>query len=127
MDDSHPESPYYGKYWTAQEVVDAFAPSDTTITSVVRRLEDAGITPDRAKQSRGLNCLHAYATVLEAENLLQATCYQYIHTSTGQTHIAYEENSIQEDFQTYVDFIMPTVQFDKISSLMNDTKWIAMK
>lgn len=53
MDVSHPESPSYGKYWTAQEVADAFAPSDITIRSVVRWLDDAGIAFDRVKQSRG--------------------------------------------------------------------------
>jgi tripeptidyl-peptidase-1 len=112
MDVSHPGSPNYGKHWTAQEVADAFAPSDITIRSVVRWLEDAGITSDRVKQSQSLNWLHADLTVEEAENLLRTEYFKYTHAGTGQSHIACEEYSIPEDVRKYVDFITPTVHFD---------------
>lgn len=34
MDVSHPSSPNYGKRWTPEQVTEAFAPSDETVSSV---------------------------------------------------------------------------------------------
>ena len=113
MDVSNPTSPNYGKHWTAQEVAEAFAPSDITIKSVVRWLADAGITSDRITQSRGLNWLHADLKLHEAESLLRTKYYRYTHAETGHTHVACEEYSVPEDVQSYVDFITPTVHFDR--------------
>jgi tripeptidyl-peptidase-1 len=113
MDVSDPRSPNYGKHWTAQEVAEAFAPSDITIHSVIRWLRVAGISSERVEQSRGLNWLHVNLTVHEAEKLLKTKYYKYMHAKTSQTHIACEEYSIPEDVQDHVDFITPTVHFDK--------------
>lgn len=113
MDVSHPDSPNYGKHWTAQEVADVFAPSDITIRSVIRWLEDAGITSDRVTESKGRNWLNARLTVHEAERLLKTKYYEYKHAETGQIHVACEDYSIPEDVRAYVDFITPTVHFDK--------------
>ena len=124
MDVSNPASPNYGKHWTAKEVAEAFAPSDVTIRSVARWLADAGITSDRVKQSPGLNWLHADIKVHEAESLLKTKYYQYTHAETGQTHVACEEYSIPEDVQNYIDFIMPTVHFDKRVATPNNRREI---
>lgn len=112
MDVSHPDSPNYGKHWTAQEVADTFAPSDITIRSVLRWLEEAGITSNRVTESKGRNWLQARLTVHEAERLLKTKYYEYTHAETGQVHVACEDYSIPEEVESYVDFITPTVHFD---------------
>jgi tripeptidyl-peptidase-1 len=112
MDVSHPDSPNFGKHWTAKQVAEAFAPSDKTVASVVEWLVEAGIHSGRVKQSRGLNWVHADLTVHEAERLLKTKYYEYIHTETGQTHIACEAYTVPEEIQKHVDFITPTVHFD---------------
>ena len=109
---SHPESPNFGNHWTAKQVAEAFAPTDETVTSVLDWLAETGISPDRVRQSQGLNWLHAEVTVEEAENLLRTKYHRYTHTRTGQAHVACEEYSIPEHIQQHVDFITPTVHFD---------------
>jgi tripeptidyl-peptidase I len=112
MDVSHPDSPNFGKHWTSKQVAEAFAPSDITVESVIEWLADAGISSDRVRQSQGLNWVHAELTVEEAERLLKTKYYEYMHTKTGQTHIACDAYSIPEEIQKHVDFITPTVHFD---------------
>lgn len=43
MDVSHPHSPNYGKHWTADEVIDAFRPSDADVEIVRGWLVESGI------------------------------------------------------------------------------------
>jgi tripeptidyl-peptidase-1 len=112
MDVSHPESPNFGNHWTAKQVAEAFAPTDETVTSVLNWLAETGISPDRVRQSQGLNWLHAEVTVEEAEHLLKTKYHTYIHTKTGQAHVACAEYSIPEEIRQHVDFITPTVHFD---------------
>lgn len=117
MDVSHPESPNFGKHWSAKQVAETFAPSDEAVASVLEWLAESGITGDRVKQSQGLNWVHADVTVSEAESLLKTKYYKYTHGQTGQGHIACEDYSIPEDIQRHVDFVTPTVHFDaKVSS-----------
>ena len=117
MDISHPESPNFGKHWTAKQVAEAFAPSDETVGSVIQWLADAGISGSRVKQSQSLNWIHANVTVAEAEELLKTQYYRYTHGVTGQAHVACDAYSIPEDIQRHVDFVTPTLHFDvKIES-----------
>ena len=112
MDVSHPDSPNFGKHWTAKQVAETFAPSEEAVNSVLEWLAEYGVHGDRVKQSQGLNWIHADVTVSEAEDLLQTKYYKYTHAVTGQPHIACEDYSIPENIQKHVDFVTPTVHFD---------------
>ncbi|KAI9046641.1 hypothetical protein LZ554_009383 [Drepanopeziza brunnea f. sp. 'monogermtubi'] len=112
MDVSHPDSPNYGKHWSAKDVAEMFAPSQETISAIREWLSAVGINDDRVKQSQSLNWIHANVTVSEAETLLKAKFYEFTHVETGQTHVACEEYSVPEYIQKHVDFITPTVHFD---------------
>ena len=112
MDVSHPDSPNFGKHWSAKQVAETFAPSQEAVNSVLEWLAESGVAGERVKQSQGLNWIHADVTVSEAEDLLKTKYYKYIHTVTGQAHIACEDYSIPEDIQKHVDFVTPTVHFD---------------
>ena len=111
MDVSHPDSPNFGKHWSAKQVAEAFAPSDEAVSAVLNWLAEAGISNDRAKQSSSLNWIHLDVTISEAEGLLQTEYYEYTH-ATGQSHVACEEYSLPEDIQKHIDFVTPTVHFD---------------
>ncbi|KAI9829111.1 MAG: hypothetical protein M1832_000134 [Thelocarpon impressellum] len=111
MDVSHPESPNFGKHWTAQQVAEMFRPSQEAVDAVKTWLFDAGIAEERVKQSQGLSWVNLNATVDEAERLLQAKYHRYEHAS-GQPHIACESYSVPENVRPHVDFITPTVHFD---------------
>lgn len=51
MEVSDPESKNFGKYYTAEEVHDLFAPAETSYKAVKSWLEKAGVQADRISQS----------------------------------------------------------------------------
>ena len=112
MDVSHPDSPNFGKHWTAKEVAEMFAPSQETVSLIHDWLAQSGISSDRIKESQSLNWIHANVTVSEAERLLNTKYYEFTHLESGQTHVACEEYSVPEHVQGHVDFITPTLHFD---------------
>ncbi|KAN0090293.1 Peptidase S8/S53 domain containing protein [Hyaloscypha variabilis] len=112
MDVSHPESPNYGKHWSAKQVAETFAPSQDSYSSVLEWLAEHGISAERIKQSQSLSWLHLDVTVSEAEDLLNTQYFEYKHATTGQAHFACEEYSLPEDIKKHIDFVTPTVHFD---------------
>lgn len=112
MDVSHPESPNFGKHWTAKQVAETFAPSQESIDAVTAWLKNSGIAPERIKKSQSMGWLTLDATVSEAENLLKTKFFLYKHSLTGKPHVGCSEYSIPEYVQPHVDFITPTVHFD---------------
>src|SRR4051812_4415870 len=46
MDVSHPDSPNFGKHWTAKQVAEAFAPSEEAVNTISRWLAESGIIGD---------------------------------------------------------------------------------
>lgn len=112
MDVSHPESPNFGKHWSAKKIAETFAPSEEAVTSITNWLADYGIHSDRVKQSQSLNWIHVNMTVSEAEQLLKTKYYEYKHSLSDDAHVACDEYSVPEDIQRHVDFITPTVHFD---------------
>ncbi|KAE9366063.1 hypothetical protein N431DRAFT_517109 [Stipitochalara longipes BDJ] len=112
MDVSHPESPNYGKHWSAKKVAETFAPSQESYSSVLDWLAEHEISAKHIKQSQSLSWLHFNVTVSEAEGLLNTQYFEYKHTTTGQVHLACEEYSLPEDLKNHIDFVTPTVHFD---------------
>lgn len=112
MDVSDPESPNFGKHWSAKQVAESFAPSKETLSSVISWLADNGISNDRVKQSQSLSWVHVNMTVSEAEKLLDAKYYEYKHSLSDDAHIACDEYSLPEELVQHIDFITPTVHFD---------------
>lgn len=109
---SDPDSPNFGKHWSAKKIAETFAPSEDSVSAVLDWLSDHGISGSRVKQSQGLNWIHVDVTASEAENLLDTQYYQFKHALTGQAHVACEEYSLPEHIQEHVDFVTPTVHFD---------------
>ena len=86
MSVSDPESPKYAQHFTPKEVVDTFAPSKETISSVANWLVDSGFSRDRIRLSANKGWIHLNASTSEAENLLNTEYHVYTHPS-GDTHI----------------------------------------
>lgn len=84
---SHPESPKYGQYWSAEKVHDMFAPSEEAVEAVREWLVAAGIDKSRIVHSdnRGWLAFDAYAD--EAERLLLAEFHEHKHMSTKSIRI----------------------------------------
>ena len=82
---SDPESTSYGKHWSPQEVVEFFAPSEETATSVESWLVRAGIHPSRHTLSANKAWVKMNVTILEAERLLKAKYSAYEHDNGHMT------------------------------------------
>ncbi|KAF9474020.1 subtilisin-like protein [Pholiota conissans] len=108
---SHPESPAYGKHYSAAEIVDAFAPSKTTIDEVTNWLVGSGISRDRLRLSINKGWIHVNATTSEVEELLKAEYHVYTHPS-GVEQIGCHNYSVPAHISGHVDLIKPTVHFN---------------
>ncbi|TFK74739.1 subtilisin-like protein [Pluteus cervinus] len=112
MSVSHPESPSYGKHLSPSEVVEIFAPSDTTIDTVKIWLIESGFTLDRIKLSSNKGWLQLNAKVSEIEDLLKTEYHVYTHEDTGTTQFGCHSYSLPKHIQEHVDLIKPTVHFN---------------
>jgi tripeptidyl-peptidase-1 len=111
MDVSHPSSANYGKHWTADEVVAAFAPAQDSVDAVMDWLRGSGIADHSITRSANKGWVSFNATVHEAESLLKTT-YNLYRYQTGPVQVACQEYSVPEHMQKHIDFITPTVHFD---------------
>jgi Pro-kumamolisin, activation domain len=90
MDVSDPRSPNYGKYWSADKVHDAFAPSRETVKEVMEWLSSAGIPSHRVAHYRNRGWLAFDARINEVESLLKTQYHEHHHTS-GEIRIGADE------------------------------------
>ncbi|PSR80478.1 peptidase S8/S53 domain-containing protein [Coniella lustricola] len=110
---SNPHSSKYGQHWSADEIIDMFAPSQDSVDSVTSWLAEAGIASDRISHHFNKGWVEVQdSTVAELEQLLQTEYYYYDH-KFGQSHVACEAYSIPSHLsQDHVDMITPTLHFD---------------
>ncbi|KAI9687482.1 MAG: hypothetical protein M1822_002092 [Bathelium mastoideum] len=101
------KSDKYGQWYSAQEIVDLFAPSKETVSTIRAWLESAGIEPTRISQSANKQWMQFDASVKEAEDLLRTKYYIYEHGVTGRTHVACDEYQVPKHVQEHVDYITP--------------------
>ncbi|EOA86025.1 uncharacterized protein SETTUDRAFT_177490 [Exserohilum turcica Et28A] len=113
LDDiSDPDSPNFGKHWTAERVANTFAPSQQASDTTLAWLREAGIGSQRVKHSVGRNWLEFSATVSELEALLNTQYHNYQHKQSGGFRVACDEYGLPQHVRPHVDFIMPTIQLD---------------
>lgn len=101
---SHPESPDYGKHWTAEQVVDHFAPARETIESVTNWLTQSGISRSRLRLSPSKSWIEVNATVAEMEELLK-TEYHVWQDGDGIERVGCHDYSVPEHVAAHVDII----------------------
>ncbi|KAH8897175.1 putative alkaline serine protease AorO [Thozetella sp. PMI_491] len=110
MDVSRHDSPNYGKYYTAEEVTELFAPEQETVEIVRTWLEDSGIHPGRVSQSSNKAWLAFDATTVEVEELLQTEFYFYEHDTSGDVNIATQKYHVPSHVSSHVDYITPGIR-----------------
>ncbi|CAG7929585.1 unnamed protein product [Penicillium olsonii] len=111
---SDPASPQYGKYWSAEQVHDLFAPSKEAIDTVRRWLESSGIHESRVVHSDNKGWLAFDAYAHEVERLFMAEFYEHQHSSTSSLKIGCDEYHVPEHIQGHIDYITPGVKLSPI-------------
>lgn len=82
-------SPNYGNHYTAEQVIDIFAPSQDSVDSVMNWLainNMSGVSLSANKQ-----WIQFDTSVEDAERLLQTEYHIYKHAHTGRKNIACDE------------------------------------
>ncbi|KAL4071280.1 peptidase S8/S53 domain-containing protein [Scleroderma yunnanense] len=111
LDVSDPDSPNYGKHWTAAEIARKFAPTSGTVDAVHAWLLESGIEAHRIALSPSKGWINVYVSVEEAERLMNTEYNVYKHAS-GIEHVACEAYHLPEHVSNHVDFVLPSVHFD---------------
>ncbi|PWY96667.1 aorsin [Aspergillus sclerotioniger CBS 115572] len=109
MNVSDSVSPNYGKFWTAEEVANTFAPSDETVKAVRSWLVGAGVDESRLAQTKNQGWIVFGASAKEAEALLHTKYYHYTDKISGTKAIAAEEYRVPQHIQQHIDFVKPGV------------------
>ncbi|KAK4631410.1 Tripeptidyl-peptidase sed1 [Fulvia fulva] len=109
-DVADPDSPNYGRHWTAQQVAETFAPAKESVDAAMHWLEEHGIVPNRTRQINGW--IKVNATVAEVENLLKAEYHVFKHVEGDVKRVACDGYSLPRDLREHIDFVMPTTQLD---------------
>jgi tripeptidyl-peptidase-1 len=89
---SDPVSPMYGKHWTADQVVEFFAPAAESVNAVKSWLAEGGIGNDRVRLTNSKLWLEANVSVSEAEGLLK-TEYHVWEDKEGSERIGMYQNN----------------------------------
>ncbi|ROW03279.1 hypothetical protein VSDG_01502 [Cytospora chrysosperma] len=120
MDLSDPASGNYGKHMSADEVIDFFAPEQSSVDVVVDWLVSSGISRDRIGQSVNKQWIQLDASTYEAEDLLFAEFYIW-ESADGSQDLATESYHVPLHVKEHIDYVTPGVR------LRNDSKKRATK
>ncbi|KAL2150385.1 hypothetical protein VTH82DRAFT_6948 [Thermothelomyces myriococcoides] len=110
MTRSDPRSPNYGKYLSAREVVDLFAPPEHSVTNVKRWLVSAGVDERRISQSANKQWIQFDAPIYELEELLVTRYHVFENVETGVQNIACSEYHVPHDVSHHIDYITPGIK-----------------
>ncbi|RMY17954.1 hypothetical protein D0867_05667 [Hortaea werneckii] len=104
---SDPTSTKYGKWYTAEEIHDIFAPTKEQVDGVYDWIRNSGIDPARISHSTNKQWVQFDAKVHEAERLLKTKYYHYEHAATGSKHVACDEYYVPEHLTDHIDYVTP--------------------
>jgi len=105
-----------------KQVLETFASSEATITSVKAWLTEFGIAEERITLSTSRNWFRMNLTIEEAESLLKTEYMEYEHLGTSKRSVGCEEYSVPADLRRHVDYVTPTVNTAVISK-RSPTRW----
>ncbi|KKY28894.1 putative protease s8 tripeptidyl peptidase [Phaeomoniella chlamydospora] len=111
MDVSHPNSSNFGKHWTAEQVHDAFAPTEEAIQLVREWLISSGIEDRRIIHSENKGWIALEVPVETAERLFLTEYYEHEHIETGKIRIGSDEYHVPTHIKRHIDYITPGVKF----------------
>ncbi|KAI0809624.1 peptidase S8/S53 domain-containing protein [Xylaria sp. FL0064] len=126
LDISNLGSPNYGRHMTADEVVDFFAPAQSTVNAIVEWLTTAGIAAERIGHSANKQWIQFDATVDEVENLLYAEYFIWEHSS-GTQDVSTEEYHVPKHIQEHIDYITPGIRLRTRTAQMQSSRDISKR
>ena len=91
---SQPDSPKYGKHYTAEEVSELFAPTQSTVDAIYNWLMSAGVVKEKISQSWNKQWIQLDISTAELESLLDTEYHVYKHTGTGKSTVACDQYSL---------------------------------
>ncbi|KAM3449277.1 hypothetical protein MY3296_007053 [Beauveria thailandica] len=106
---SDPESPKYGQHFTKQQVIDLFAPADSTVDAVKKWLVKSGISASSITTSNSKGFLDFVTTSGELNKLLQGNYKIYNHVNGKSSQIMSENYTIPGAVSSHIDFIAPAL------------------
>lgn len=110
MDVSDPDSPYFANYWSADEVIEAFKPSEDTVKTVHDWLTSSGISASRILHSDNRGWFAFDATGAEAESLLRTEFYEHHDTVSGGKMPACHAYHLPANIRDHVDYVTPGIR-----------------
>ncbi|PYH90287.1 aorsin [Aspergillus ellipticus CBS 707.79] len=102
-------SPNYGKFWTSEQVISTFAPSDETVDAVSNWLVNSGVAASRLVHTKNQGWIVFESTAHEAESLLHTKYYHYTDKVAGTKAMAAEEYRVPQTVQKHIDYVKPGV------------------
>ncbi|KAK8117373.1 uncharacterized protein PG998_005654 [Apiospora kogelbergensis] len=121
MEISNPQSANYGKHMSSTEVIDFFAPQQSSANTVVDWVVASGIPRGRVSQSANKQWIQFDATTAEAENLLYAEFHVWQH-SDGTHDISTESYHVPSHVQEHIDYVTPGTRLRTRSTGGKDSK-----
>ncbi|KAM3459880.1 hypothetical protein NHJ6243_006416 [Beauveria neobassiana] len=106
---SDPESPRYGQHFTKQQVIDLFAPADSTVDAVKKWLVGSGIPASVITTSNSKGFLDFVTTAGELNKLLQGNYKIFNHVNGKSSQIMSENYTIPGAVSSHIDFIAPAL------------------
>ena len=116
MDSASPDSPLYGKHYSADEVIALFEPAESTMSSVKNWLIEAGVPAAGISQSANKGWVQFDSKTSDLESLLKTKYHVYENTETGRSHVACDEYHVPEHIQEHVDYITPGIKLLDLGS-----------
>lgn len=95
----------YGRHWTAEEIAEAFRPSQETFLTVLDWLNRSGIPADGLSRSHGGGHLLFNLSLDEAEKLMNITCYY----GAGGSRVTCDFYRVPQLLSPYVDYVSATI------------------
>lgn len=124
MDVSHPASKKYGQHWTQEEIIEAFAPSEDSVTAVRDWISSVLGEKKRITHTDNKAWLAFDASVAELESLLHTEYREHHHETSGTVSIACDQYHVPSSLKDHVDYITPGVKgVDVHSSELKKRSW----
>ncbi|MCJ1323789.1 hypothetical protein MMC10_000450 [Thelotrema lepadinum] len=110
MDVSDPDSPNFAQYWSLEQVIDTFKPSDETMKTVYDWLTSSGIDASRIVHTDNKGWLAFDATGAEAESLLRTEFYEHHDSVTGGKMPACDAYHLPAMIREHIDYVTPGIR-----------------
>ena len=103
---SDPDSPNFGQFWSQDEVIEAFKPTDESVDAVNSWLSSHGVQEAAVTHSDNKQWLAFDLQAQQAEEMLKTKYLERV-TENGAVEISCDQYSLPEELLAHVDFVKP--------------------